>query len=106
MSDKISGYLWGDIDLDKLIANLNLDIFKLQYKKMQLDQTLLPLFIKYDKKLQISTVNKTFFKTKDNKVILSPIQVIYDAGKFKIEELGILSFIFKETELKIKFSQT
>ena len=89
MSDKISGYLWGDIDLDKLIANLNLDIFKLQYKKMQLDQTLLPLFIKYDKKLQISTVNKTFFKTKDNKVILSPIQVIYDAGKFKIANANI-----------------
>jgi hypothetical protein len=89
MSDKLTGYLYGDIDLDKLIANLNLDIFRLQYKKIKLDQAILPISIKYDKTLQISTADKTFWKTKDNKAILSPMQVTFNTGKFKIANTHI-----------------
>ena len=89
MSDKLTGYLWGDIDLDKLIANLNLDIFKLQYKKIKLDQAILPISIKYDKTLQISTANKTLWKTKDNKAILSPMQITFNTGKIKIANANI-----------------
>ncbi len=89
VSDKLTGFLWGDVNLDKLTANLNLDITKLQYKTIKLDQAILPVSIKYDKKIQINAANKIALKIKDNKAILSPMQLTLDTGKMNIANTNI-----------------
>ena len=87
--NRLLGYLSGDIDLNKLTANLNLDILKFQYKKIKLDQSLLSLSIKFDQAIQMNLANKSTWKIKDKETILSPLQALYENNRLKISKAQI-----------------
>ncbi len=89
VENKLSAYLFGDINLNELTANLSLDILKLQYKTLKLNQSILPLSVKIDKNIEISTAKKSAWKIKDNVVFMSPAKVLYANNRLQIAKADL-----------------
>jgi hypothetical protein len=89
VKNRLSAYLWGNINLNNLTADLNLDILKFQYKTIKLNQTVLPLSIKVNKDIEISAANKSAWKIKDNELFMSPTKILYSNDKIQIAKADV-----------------
>ncbi|MBU0633032.1 AsmA-like C-terminal domain-containing protein [bacterium] len=89
IQDKVYAYLSGDIDLKNIIANLKLDILKLEYKNFKLDQTMLPISIKYDKGLTADLLTQSIWKLKKTSLTLSPSRIILDDDYLKFIDSSV-----------------
>ena len=84
LDNKMYAYLSGDVDLKNIMADLKLDIVKLKYKNLQLDQAILPISIKYDKELQADIATKSVWHLNDDKVTLEPAKFTSNSDYFKL----------------------
>lgn len=84
VDNKFDAYLSGNIDLKNITADLDLDILKLDLEKVKLDQTVLPVSIKYKNKIEANVGSKSIWKLDNERVILNPTKIVYDNNYIKL----------------------
>jgi len=82
-----SALVRGDIFLKSMKANLNINLLKLNYGDLKLDQPVAPLTLTYDKKLTLSSNNFLKFDINKRKFKLDNISVDIAQKAIKIKDL-------------------
>lgn len=97
VENKFLGSLWGDINLNDFTAALNLNILKLQNKKVKLDQNMLALSLKVNKNIEISSKEKSAWQVGENKISLGATKILYANNKVQIAKTDLTADTFSST---------